>query len=110
MKYKNRVRSRISNLKDPKNPDLRKNVLAGAIELSRIASMTAEVRPIYSSHCVLRSATISCFYVLQRKMKTCLTSLIGSLKKFRYLTSSMAAQSFSSNDFCLKSEDNQLAR
>ncbi|XP_072572453.1 transcription elongation factor A protein 3 isoform X13 [Paramormyrops kingsleyae] len=42
MKYKNRVRSRISNLKDPKNPDLRKNVLAGAIELSRIASMTAE--------------------------------------------------------------------
>lgn len=43
MKYKNRVRSRISNLKDPKNPNLRKNVLAGAIELSRIAIMTAEV-------------------------------------------------------------------
>ncbi|XP_051577881.1 transcription elongation factor A protein 3 isoform X6 [Myxocyprinus asiaticus] len=42
MKYKNRIRSRISNLKDPKNPNLRKNVLAGAIELSRIASMTAE--------------------------------------------------------------------
>ncbi|XP_016427604.1 transcription elongation factor A protein 3-like isoform X10 [Sinocyclocheilus rhinocerous] len=42
MKYKNRVRSRISNLKDPKNPNLRKNVLAGAIELSRIAVMTAE--------------------------------------------------------------------
>ncbi|XP_051721106.1 transcription elongation factor A protein 3 isoform X4 [Ctenopharyngodon idella] len=42
MKYKNRVRSRISNLKDPKNPNLRKNVLAGAIELSRIATMTAE--------------------------------------------------------------------
>ncbi|XP_051575575.1 transcription elongation factor A protein 3-like isoform X4 [Myxocyprinus asiaticus] len=42
MKYKNRVRSRISNLKDPKNPNLRKNVLAGAIELSRIANMTAE--------------------------------------------------------------------
>ncbi|XP_030637487.1 transcription elongation factor A protein 3 [Chanos chanos] len=42
MKYKNRVRSRISNLKDPKNPNLRKNVLAGAIELHRIASMTAE--------------------------------------------------------------------
>ncbi|XP_058603544.1 transcription elongation factor A protein 3 isoform X10 [Onychostoma macrolepis] len=42
MKYKNRVRSRISNLKDPKNPNLRKNVLAGAIELSRIAIMTAE--------------------------------------------------------------------
>ncbi|XP_026139850.1 transcription elongation factor A protein 3-like isoform X8 [Carassius auratus] len=42
MKYKNRVRSRISNLKDPKNPNLRKNVLAGAIDLSRIAIMTAE--------------------------------------------------------------------
>ncbi|XP_026084177.1 transcription elongation factor A protein 3-like isoform X15 [Carassius auratus] len=42
MKYKNRVRSRISNLKDPKNPNLRKNVLAGAIELRRIATMTAE--------------------------------------------------------------------
>uniref|UniRef100_A0A672ZN27 Transcription elongation factor A (SII), 3 n=1 Tax=Sphaeramia orbicularis TaxID=375764 RepID=A0A672ZN27_9TELE len=42
MKYKNRVRSRISNLKDPKNPGLRKNVLAGNIELSRMASMTAE--------------------------------------------------------------------
>lgn len=45
MKYKNRVRSRISNLKDPKNPGLRKNVLAGTIALSRIASMSAEVRP-----------------------------------------------------------------
>ncbi|KAL7874502.1 hypothetical protein SRHO_G00054720 [Serrasalmus rhombeus] len=42
MKYKNRVRSRISNLKDPKNPNLRKNVLGGAIELNRIATMTAE--------------------------------------------------------------------
>ncbi|XP_034554636.1 transcription elongation factor A protein 3 isoform X5 [Notolabrus celidotus] len=42
MKYKNRVRSRISNLKDPKNPGLRRNVLAGSIELSRIASMTTE--------------------------------------------------------------------
>uniref|UniRef100_A0A3B1JJD9 Transcription elongation factor A (SII), 3 n=1 Tax=Astyanax mexicanus TaxID=7994 RepID=A0A3B1JJD9_ASTMX len=42
MKYKNRVRSRISNLKDPKNPNLRKNVLDGAIDLRRIATMTAE--------------------------------------------------------------------
>ncbi|XP_038141365.1 transcription elongation factor A protein 3 isoform X4 [Cyprinodon tularosa] len=42
MKYKNRVRSRISNLKDPKNPGLRRNVLAGSIELSRMASMSAE--------------------------------------------------------------------
>uniref|UniRef100_H3AE10 Transcription elongation factor A3 n=1 Tax=Latimeria chalumnae TaxID=7897 RepID=H3AE10_LATCH len=42
MKYKNRVRSRISNLKDPKNPSLRKSVLSGAISLSDIAKMTAE--------------------------------------------------------------------
>ncbi|XP_077431802.1 transcription elongation factor A protein 3 isoform X3 [Vanacampus margaritifer] len=42
MKYKNRVRSRISNLKDPKNPGLRRNVLAGSIDLNRIAAMSAE--------------------------------------------------------------------
>ncbi|KAL3060485.1 hypothetical protein OYC64_014936 [Pagothenia borchgrevinki] len=42
MKYKNKVRSRISNLKDPKNPGLRRNVLAGNIDLGRIASMSAE--------------------------------------------------------------------
>eukprot|EP00063_Salmo_salar_P050344 XP_014025179.1 PREDICTED: transcription elongation factor A protein 3-like isoform X3 [Salmo salar] len=42
MKYKNRVRSRISNLKDPKNPGLRRNVLAGGIELRRVAIMSAE--------------------------------------------------------------------
>ncbi|XP_010140748.1 PREDICTED: transcription elongation factor A protein 3, partial [Buceros rhinoceros silvestris] len=42
MKYRNRVRSRISNLKDPKNPGLRRNVLCGAIGPSLIARMTAE--------------------------------------------------------------------
>uniref|UniRef100_A0A4W3JFI5 Transcription elongation factor n=1 Tax=Callorhinchus milii TaxID=7868 RepID=A0A4W3JFI5_CALMI len=42
MKYKNRVRSRIANLKDSKNPNLRKNVLCGNISPERIASMTAE--------------------------------------------------------------------
>ncbi|XP_009274460.1 PREDICTED: transcription elongation factor A protein 3 [Aptenodytes forsteri] len=42
MKYRNRVRSRISNLKDPKNPSLRRNVLCGAILPSLIARMTAE--------------------------------------------------------------------
>ncbi|XP_071623798.1 transcription elongation factor A protein 3 isoform X4 [Heliangelus exortis] len=42
MKYRNRVRSRISNLKDPKNPNLRRNVLCGAILPSLIARMTAE--------------------------------------------------------------------
>ncbi|XP_062849158.1 transcription elongation factor A protein 1 [Trichomycterus rosablanca] len=42
MKYKNRVRSRISNLKDVKNPNLRRNVLCGNVVPDRIAKMTAE--------------------------------------------------------------------
>ncbi|UYV76884.1 TCEA3 [Cordylochernes scorpioides] len=42
MKYKNRVRSRVANFKDSKNPNLRINVLSGAISPERIASMTAE--------------------------------------------------------------------
>nr|XP_021502061.1 transcription elongation factor A protein 2 isoform X3 [Meriones unguiculatus]XP_021503226.1 transcription elongation factor A protein 2 isoform X3 [Meriones unguiculatus] len=42
MKYKNRVRSRISNLKDAKNPGLRQNVLCGAITPQQIAVMTSE--------------------------------------------------------------------
>lgn len=42
MKYKNRVRSRVSNLKDSKNPNLRLNVLHGAIDPDRIARMTAD--------------------------------------------------------------------
>ncbi|XP_071391971.1 transcription elongation factor A protein 2 [Centroberyx affinis] len=42
IKYKSRLRSRISNLKDQKNPDLRRNVLCGNISPERIASMTAE--------------------------------------------------------------------
>ncbi|XP_072270467.1 transcription elongation factor A protein 2 isoform X1 [Pyxicephalus adspersus] len=42
MKYKNRVRSRIANLKDSKNPDLRKNVLCGGITPEQIAVMTCE--------------------------------------------------------------------
>ncbi|KAL4235738.1 Transcription elongation factor A protein 1 [Mactra antiquata] len=41
-KYKNRVRSRVANLKDTKNPDLRVNVLSGMIPADRIAKMTAE--------------------------------------------------------------------
>ncbi|XP_070766767.1 transcription elongation factor A protein 2 [Enoplosus armatus] len=42
IKYKTRLRSRISNLKDQKNPDLRRNVLCGNISPQRIACMTAE--------------------------------------------------------------------
>ncbi|XP_072323856.1 transcription elongation factor A protein 1 isoform X2 [Scyliorhinus torazame] len=42
MKYKNRVRSRIANLKDSKNPNLRRNVLCGNIAPDRLAKMSAE--------------------------------------------------------------------
>lgn len=42
MKYKNRVRSRVSNLKDPKNPSLRANFICGAITAQRLAKMTPE--------------------------------------------------------------------
>lgn len=42
MRYKNRVRSRISNLKDIKNPTLRTNFRIGAITSQRLATMTAE--------------------------------------------------------------------
>ncbi|XP_049725367.1 transcription elongation factor A protein 2 isoform X2 [Elephas maximus indicus] len=42
VKYKNRVRSRISNLKDAKNPGLRRSVLCGTIAPQRIAEMTSE--------------------------------------------------------------------
>lgn len=41
-KYKNRVRSRIANLKDAKNPNLRRNVLCGNIAPSTFAKMSAE--------------------------------------------------------------------
>jgi len=41
-RYKNRVRSRYSNLKDAKNPQLRSNFIAGAITPAQLAKMTAE--------------------------------------------------------------------
>ncbi|KAE8624016.1 hypothetical protein XENTR_v10005801 [Xenopus tropicalis] len=50
MKYRNRIRSRISNLKDPKNPNLRKNVLCGVVTPQNIATMTAEVTVLQSLH------------------------------------------------------------
>ncbi|XP_066942434.1 transcription elongation factor S-II isoform X2 [Macrobrachium rosenbergii] len=40
--YKNRLRSRVYNLKDSKNPQLRENVLRGAIAPQRIAIMTSD--------------------------------------------------------------------
>lgn len=42
MKYKNKIRSRISNLKDTKNKNLRLNVLHGSILPERLAVMTSE--------------------------------------------------------------------
>lgn len=53
MKYKNRVRSRISNLKDMKNPNLRRTVLCGSVTPERMAKMTAEVRPVFHIHPVI---------------------------------------------------------
>lgn len=42
MRYKNRVRSRVANLKDPKNPTLRTMFMNGAITASKLAKMTPE--------------------------------------------------------------------
>ena len=42
MKYKNRVRSRIFNLKDAKNPELKIKVLGGSIAPERLALMSSE--------------------------------------------------------------------
>lgn len=42
MRYKNRIRSRVANLKDPKNPSLRSNYLGGAITAQKLAKMTPE--------------------------------------------------------------------
>uniref|UniRef100_A0A1B0GNB8 Transcription elongation factor n=1 Tax=Phlebotomus papatasi TaxID=29031 RepID=A0A1B0GNB8_PHLPP len=41
-RYKNRIRSRVANLKDPKNPTLRTNFLGGAITAAKLAKMTPE--------------------------------------------------------------------
>lgn len=41
-RYKNRIRSRVANLKDAKNPQLRMNFLVGAVSAARLATMTAE--------------------------------------------------------------------
>lgn len=42
MRYKNRIRSRVSNLKDTKNPGLRMNFISGVIAANRFAKMTPE--------------------------------------------------------------------
>lgn len=52
MKYKNRIRSRVANLKDNKNPDLRLNVLRGQITIQRIATMSSEVCFLIVNHLI----------------------------------------------------------
>ncbi|XP_022092869.1 transcription elongation factor A protein 1-like isoform X2 [Acanthaster planci] len=42
MKYKNRVRSRVANLKDQKNPELRRRVLTREIPPQQMAKMTSD--------------------------------------------------------------------
>jgi transcription elongation factor S-II len=42
MRYMNRVRSRVFNLKDAKNPNLRSNFINGVITATRLAKMTPE--------------------------------------------------------------------
>lgn len=42
MRYKNRIRSRVANLKDAKNPALRTNFLGGAITAQKLAKMAPE--------------------------------------------------------------------
>lgn len=42
MGYKNRIRSRVYNLKDTKNPQLKLNVLGGLVLPKKIANMTSE--------------------------------------------------------------------
>lgn len=42
MRYKNRIRSRVANLKDVKNPALRTNFISGAITAQKLAKMTPE--------------------------------------------------------------------
>lgn len=42
MKYKSRIRSRVSNLRDTKNPEFKKRVLLGEITPQRLASMPTE--------------------------------------------------------------------
>ena len=42
-KYKARIRSRVANLGDVKNPDLCASVVSGSLPPARVAVMTAEV-------------------------------------------------------------------
>ena len=47
MKYKNRIRSRVSNLGDEKNPDFIAVVLNGSVTAEMIAKMSPEVKSFF---------------------------------------------------------------
>lgn len=51
--YKTRIRSRVYNLKDIKNSELRLNVLTGAISAKKLSCMTSEVSNAYCEFSVL---------------------------------------------------------
>ena len=59
MKYKNRVRSRVSNIGDLKNPGLKQRVISGEITPSRLATMTTEVS--FHINDVLLAVIENCF-------------------------------------------------
>lgn len=52
-KYKARVRSRVANLKDKKNPKLKERVIMGLIPPENLAVMSAEVRLVLNIGCQL---------------------------------------------------------
>ena len=70
MKYKNKCRSRISNLKDPKNPLLRQRVLSREITPDMFAQMSAEVT--FSHHGNLLNMSLVLYY------RITVDSLIGT--------------------------------
>jgi hypothetical protein len=49
VKYKQKIRSRVNNLRDPKNPMLKARVLGGEISPERFAVMSSEVCKIHST-------------------------------------------------------------
>lgn len=64
IKYKSRIRSRVANLNDKKNPDLKLNVLRGAIKPEKIAVMTADVCVRY---CFIGLSLSNWIFVFDRK-------------------------------------------
>ena len=75
--YKQRIRTRVMNLRDSNNPNLRINVFMGTVPPERLATMTSEVRFrfflcllflfLHKSHMEL----LKCCYVLKACFATC---------------------------------------